>query len=121
MKKEKAKIETKLSQMSLKVGKLTAELSEEKQLNKSPRQNQDEWQTRLKRAEIEINVIKEVKDKEITELKEQVRDLMFYLEAQSKVKESSMKDEIEGGSIVVAGASTEAPKRNVKGGRKRKS
>jgi len=121
VKKEKAKVDVKLGQMSLKVGKLTAELSEEKQLNKSLRQNQEEWQTRLKRAEIEINVIKEVKDKEIGELKEQVRDLMFYLEAQAKVKDSPMKDEIEGGSVVVGEASSEASRKPPKGGRKRKT
>ena len=70
---------------------------------------------------IEINVIKEVKDKEIGELKEQVRDLMFYLEAQAKVKDSPMKDEIEGGSVVVGEASSEASRKPPKGGRKRKT
>ena len=121
MKKEKVKVEVKLSQMSIKVGKLTSELSEEKQLNKSLRQNQEEWQTRLKRAEIEINVMKEVKDKEIGELKEQVRDLMFYLEAQAKVKESPLKNDIEGGTIVMGEASGETPKKSTNGARKRKN
>ena len=121
MKKEKVKVEVKLSQMSIKVGKLTSELSEEKQLNKSLRQNQEEWQTRLKRAEIEINVMKEVKDKEIGELKEQVRDLMFYLEAQAKVKESPLKNDIEGGSIVMGEASGETPKKTTNSARKRKN
>eukprot|EP00092_Neocalanus_flemingeri_P021045 GFUD01022801.1.p1 GENE.GFUD01022801.1~~GFUD01022801.1.p1 ORF type:complete len:614 (-),score=210.70 GFUD01022801.1:48-1889(-) len=121
VKREKSKVDVKLSQMSIKFGKLSTELEEEKQLNKSLRQNQEEWQTRLKRAEIEINVIKEVKDKEIGELKEQVRDLMFYLEAQAKVKESPMKSEIEGGSIVMGEAADETPKKPSKGGRKRKN
>merc|ERR1719186_982075 len=120
-KREKTKVDVKLTQMSLKVGKLTVELGEEKQLNKSLRQNQEEWQTRLKRAEIEISLMKEVKDKEIGELKEQVRDLMFYLEAQAKVKDSPMKNEIEKGSIVVGEASDETPKKTTKRGRKRKN
>ena len=120
-KKEKVKNEAKLSQMSVKVGKLTSELSEEKQLNKSLRQNQEEWQTKLKRSEIEVNVIKEVKDKEIGELKEQVRDLMFYLEAQAKVKDSPMKNDIEGGSIVMGEASDETPKKSKNSGRRRKN
>eukprot|EP00091_Calanus_sinicus_P008342 TRINITY_DN20400_c0_g1_i1.p1 TRINITY_DN20400_c0_g1~~TRINITY_DN20400_c0_g1_i1.p1 ORF type:complete len:200 (-),score=73.59 TRINITY_DN20400_c0_g1_i1:93-641(-) len=121
MNKEKMKVEVKLSQMSIKVGKLTSELSEEKQLNKSLRQNQEEWQTRLKRAEIEINVMKEVKDKEIGELKEQVRDLMFYLEAQAKVKDSPLKNDIAGGSIVVGEAAGATPKKSTNGNRKRKN
>jgi len=119
-KKEKLKNEAKLSQLSVKVGKLASELNEEKQLNKSLRQNQEEWQLKLKKAEIEVNVIKEVKDKEIEDLKEQVRDLMFYLEAQAKVKDSPLKNDIEGGSIVVGEASNEAPRKS-KSGRKRKS
>ena len=41
-------------------------------------------------------VLKETKDTEIQELKEQVRDLMFFMEAQSQVKESLLKDEISG-------------------------
>jgi len=121
LKKEKLKLETKLNQISLKVGKLSTDLGEEKQLNKSLTQNQEEWQTKLKRAEIEVNVLKEVKDKEISELKEQVRDLMFYLEAQAKVKESPLKNDIEEGSIVVAETSAKATRKTSSGGRKRKS
>ena len=40
---------------------------------------------RLKRTECELSIIRLKKDEEIKELKEQVRDLMFYLEAQGKV------------------------------------
>jgi hypothetical protein len=35
-------------------------------------------------------VLKHQKDEEIRELKEQVRDLMFYLEAQGKVKSNKL-------------------------------
>merc|ERR1719495_905035 len=101
-KKEKLKNETKLAQMSVKVGKLTSELSEEKQLNKSLRENQEEWQTKLKKTEVQLNVTKEVKDREISDLKDQVRDLMFFLEGRDKVQESPLKNELEEGSIIVA-------------------
>jgi hypothetical protein len=42
------------------------------------------------------------KDDEIKELKEQVRDLMFYLEAQGKVRPSSkfVSDPLQGVSIL---------------------
>ena len=65
--------------------------------------------------------MKEVKDKEIGELKEQVRDLMFYLEAQAKVKESPLKNDIEGGSIFMGETSGETPKKSTNGARKRKN
>ncbi len=51
---------------------------------------QEDWQLRLKRTECELNVLKHQKDEEIRELKEQVRDLMFYLEAQGKVKSNKL-------------------------------
>ena len=35
---------------------------------------QDDWQKRLKKAEVELGVIKHQKDQEILELKEQVRN-----------------------------------------------
>ena len=84
IKKDKVKFESKLSSMMQKISKLSTELTEEKQLNKSLRENQEGWQIQLKKKEIELNVTKEIKDKEIFELKEQVRDLMFFLEAKEK-------------------------------------
>merc|ERR1712012_763323 len=102
--RERSKCETKVGQLVSKVGKLGGELEEERQLNKSLRENQDEWQTRLKKAEVEVAVLQKTKDREILELQEQVRDLMFFMEAQSKVKESPLKDEIQGGSITVGDA-----------------
>ena len=79
-------------------------------------------QVRVRRAEVEISVLKEVKDKEVTELKEQVRDLMFFLEAKEKVKDSPLKTEIEEGSIVVAEKETQNSRKVSKGERrKRKS
>merc|ERR1719341_501087 len=47
--RERTKCETKVGQLASKVSKLGGELEEEKQLNKSLRENQEEWQTRLKR------------------------------------------------------------------------
>ena len=99
----------------IKVSKLGGELEEERQLNKSLRENQEEWQvppkmfhshfhchfvlcslrrwqlfqmrtmfpllitmppqTRLKRAEVEVAVLQQTKDREILELQEQVMRL----------------------------------------------
>ena len=61
----------------------------------------------------QVNILKEKKDGEIQELKEQVRDLMFYMEAQSKVGASPLKEEIQEGNVVVP--EEETPKRGGKG------
>jgi BRCA1-associated protein len=114
--KERARSEVKVGQLGARVAKLAGELEEERQLNLSLRENQEEWQTRLRRAEVEVGVIKNTKDTEIQELKEQVRDLMFFMEAQSQVKESPLKDEIESGSVTVGEAPP--PAAGARGGRR---
>jgi len=118
VKREKVKMESKFNQLSQKLSKLSTELTEEKQLNKSLRENQDDWQHKLKRTEIELNVTKEMKDKEISDLKEQVRDLMFFLEAKDKVQESEFKDEIEEGNIIVAENAQPAARKTSKSGKR---
>jgi len=120
MKKEKIKMEAKLNQMMQKLSKVTTELKDEKQLNTSLRNNQDEWQIKVKKSEIELNVTKEIKDKEISDLKDQVRDLMFFLEAKEKVQESPYKDEIEEGNIIVAESQDVKTRKASKSGGKRK-
>ena len=54
------------------------ELSEERQLGKALRNNQQQWQTKVAKLQEE----NDSKDKEVAELKEQVRDLMFFIDAQ---------------------------------------
>jgi len=124
VKRDKARVENKLTSVTNKVNKLSSGLEEEKQLNSSLRQNQEEWQTKLKKAEIELSVVKESKDKEVQDLKDQVRDLMFYLEAQAKVQQSPLKGEIEEGQLIVGEASSggggATPRRGNKGARKSK-
>lgn len=44
VRKEKTKVEAKLGAVSSKLSKLSSELGEEKQLNRSLRENQEEWQ-----------------------------------------------------------------------------
>lgn len=118
--REKIKNEGKVAQLSAKLNKLTVMLEEEKQLNRSLTQNQEEWQKKLKRAEVEASVLQQQKDKEIEELKEQVRDMMFFLEAQDKIKDSPLCSELAGGSISVP-EDTDHQTPRKKGARKRKS
>ena len=70
--------------------KMGRELEEEKALNQSLIINQDK-----------LKQIEEDKNKRIKELEEQVRDLMFFLDAQSKVEASANKEEIQSGQVVI--------------------
>ena len=49
---------------------------------------------------------------------EQIRDVMFYLEAQNKVEQSDLKDEIQQGEVVIASGSS--PKNGITRGSGRK-
>jgi len=123
VKREKIKLESKLGQLCQKLEKVTKEFSEEKQLNKSLRENQEGWQIKLKKTEVELNVTKELKEREISDLKDQVRDLMFFLEGRDKVQESPMKNELEEGSIIVAEPQPSEPtpsRKASKSGKRRK-
>lgn len=46
------------------------------------------------------------KNAEITDVREQLRDIMFYMEAQRQISESGMKEDIQGGSVFVPEPST---------------
>lgn len=41
------------------------------------------------------------KNAELTEVREQLRDIMFYMEAQRQISESVLKEDIQGGSVIV--------------------
>ncbi|TRY74564.1 hypothetical protein TCAL_09740, partial [Tigriopus californicus] len=99
--KEKAKSDQKLAQMNSKFQKLHLELQEEKQMNESLRRNQGEYQKRVDRFENQLLDVKTAKDAEVKELQEQMRDLMFYMEAQQKIAQSPMRDEIQNGDVSV--------------------
>ena len=95
--KEKAKVETRLGQMVAKMGKVVGELKEERELNESLRKNQSQWQeqlAKLKQADSE-------KDKQISELNDQMRDLMIYLEAQTSIANSPLMGELKEGAASV--------------------
>jgi len=99
--KEKGRTDRRVTELNLKLSKAATDLSEERQMNESLRRNQSDWQERTKRAEVKAAVLEKQKDAEIQDLKEQLRDLMFYMEAQNKIAESPMRSEIEGGEVVL--------------------
>jgi BRCA1-associated protein len=101
--KEKQAQDKKINQVNTKLSKALSELQEEREMNKSMRENQSLWQKKLQDSETRMSTLIQAKDKEVQELKEQVRDLMFFLEAQEKLKDVSdaTREEIEEGQVVV--------------------
>lgn len=63
--------------------------------------NQTSWQSKYTLLEKGYKRLQMEKDSEINELKEQIRDLMFYMEAQNVIAKSDLKDEIATSSISV--------------------
>lgn len=99
--KEKLTFEKKLQHANTKLNQAQGELSEEKALRQGLELNQTTWQTKLKSLESELLENKTTKENEIKDLREQLRDLMFFLEAQNQIEKSVAKDDIVGGTIIV--------------------
>ncbi|KAJ7309821.1 hypothetical protein JRQ81_007891 [Phrynocephalus forsythii] len=105
--KEKQAVERKCMQLNAKVSKLTAELKEEQEMNKCLRANQLVLQNKLKEEEKVLKETCEQKDLQIADIQEQLRDVMFYLEAQQKISHlpAEARQEIQDGQINIAMAS----------------
>nr|XP_060467926.1 BRCA1-associated protein [Panthera onca] len=105
--KEKQSVERKCTQLNTKVAKLTTELREEQEMNKCLRANQVLLQNKLKEEERVLKETCDQKDLQITEIQEQLRDVMFYLETQQKINHlpAETRQEIQEGQINIAMAS----------------
>lgn len=90
------------------------QLAEECQMNKALQANQTSWQTKYNTLEKKYKDYQEEKTRELIDVKEQLRDIMFYMQAQTKIAESELKDEIAEGSVIVPEATTEATTSNNK-------
>lgn len=84
-----------------KLSQTQTELTEEKDLRKALQLNQTSWQTKYKKLQDELNELKTSKETEITDMKDQIRDLMFFLDAQQQIEKSVDREEIAAGRIVV--------------------
>uniref|UniRef100_A0A8B9GD59 BRCA1-associated protein n=1 Tax=Amazona collaria TaxID=241587 RepID=A0A8B9GD59_9PSIT len=106
--KEKQSVERKCSQLNNKVAKLSNELKEEQELNKCLRANQALLQNKLKEEERVLRETCEQKDLQISEIQEQLRDVMFYLETQQQINHlpAETRQEIQEGQINIAVASS---------------
>jgi len=101
--KEKVNLDKKCCTLQTKVNKMQSELEEEKEMNKMLRSNQEVYQTKLKTIEETMLLMNKQKDDEIKELKMELRDLMFYLDAPNQMsKETNLsKEELESSSLSI--------------------
>ncbi|XP_057339840.1 BRCA1-associated protein [Microplitis mediator] len=117
--REKQSLEKKIQNSSTKLSQAQAELTEEKALRHALEQNQFSWQSKHKQLQDELTEYKGTKESEIKDMKEQIRDLMFFFEAQKKIESSTDRDNIAGGTIIIPEASTtNKPSRSRKQNRK---
>lgn len=70
-------------------------------MSKALQSNQTSWQSKYTSLETNYRKYQIEKEGEINELKDQIRDLMFYMEAQNTIANSDLKDEIATSSISV--------------------
>lgn len=109
--KENVILEKKNTQLTTKLTTTLRELVEERQMIKALQSNQSQWQTRYSSLEQKFDELKLNNEREIGDLKDQIRDLMFYMEAQNAIANSDLKDEIASTSVTVKeGSSTEKVK-----------
>lgn len=99
--REKQTLEKRLQHSNSKLAQIQTELTEEKDLRKALQSNQVLWQAKYKKLQDELSELKTAKETEITDLKEQIRDLMFFLDAQKQIEQSVDREEIAAGQIVI--------------------
>ncbi|XP_036326213.1 BRCA1-associated protein isoform X2 [Rhagoletis pomonella] len=117
--KEKQALERKLAQNTTKLKEVQKQLAEESEFSKTLQSNHSSWQTKYAALEKQYKDYKEAREAELNDVKEQLRDIMFYMQAQSKIADSELKDEIVGGTVVVPEVDA-ASTSTGKGGRRKK-
>lgn len=105
----KKNVEKKYEQVVSRVGKLTRELKDEQELNKCLQENQKLWQQKLRQSEEKVQSLEAAKNQELTDLQEQLADLMRHLETQQAIASASQetRQELQDGQIIVGEGSSE--------------
>lgn len=114
--RDKQTLDKRLQHCTNKLAQIQAELTEEKDLRKALQLNQISWQAKYKKLQDELST----KEAEITDLKEQNRDLMFFLDAQKQIDESIDRDEIATGRIVIPPSSKDGKSSGSRGHKSQK-
>ncbi|CAK8695836.1 unnamed protein product [Clavelina lepadiformis] len=99
LKKEKDSLSQRNKHLSTKMGGVLRELQSEQELNKALTRNQEDWKAKVVEME---NCCKKQED-EIKDLKDQLRDVMFYIEARQKIQSETdqVQSEIKDGQVVL--------------------
>lgn len=87
---------------------LIKDLAEERQMSKAFQSNQSSWLIKYTDLETKFSAYRTEKEAEIAELKDEIRDLMFNMEAQITIADSYIKDEYAGSSVSIPSASGES-------------
>lgn len=76
-------------------------MNDEKEVNKHMKKDHDKWVALVAKLEKEHEQYVAEKTAEIVDLKESLRDVMFFMEAGKLVGGSELRDEITEGQVVV--------------------
>lgn len=111
---EKSIQEKKVQLLSSKLTSVTKDLKDETEMNKCLLKNQQAWQTKVRDSERQLSEVQETKTKEVAELQDQLRDIMFHLNAQEQLQQTSSatQQDIQDGTIVVGAGAPPAPSRH---------
>lgn len=101
--RDKLSQDKRVHQLQSKVQKANKELTEERQINECLRDNQQQWHSRVEELEAQLKKTVSEREKEVEDLKEQLRDVMFFIEARQTLQNAPdvSQDEIREGQIVV--------------------
>lgn len=83
-------------------------------MSKGLQQNQLSWEKKYNTTNEQFEKYRIEKQEEIADLKDQIRDLMFYMEAQNVVANSQLKDEIANTSISISQPAESSTKKSRK-------
>lgn len=114
----RAAADRRVTQLTHKLSATNSELADERQLGLALRTNQKDWQRKFTTLEQQHKQFREQHDKEIIELREQIRDLMFYIDAGKAIADSADKEEIAGGTVTIGPA--QPPEQTARSRRARK-
>ncbi|KAK3436698.1 hypothetical protein EUGRSUZ_C01302 [Eucalyptus grandis] len=126
--KENSKLEaiekgvtSKIEDIHSKLGKLGDEKKAVAELNQTLIKNQDMMRRKVKEIEERKTLSLNLKDEQILDLEEQIRDLKVYIGAQKTLDEMNDKDGIKGGTLLPVPLEQSTPARkNKKPSRRRK-
>ncbi|KAJ0407930.1 hypothetical protein ATCC90586_006302 [Pythium insidiosum] len=101
LEQDKKALEKANKALAMRADKLEEELSFVRELNKSLIENQKQWKERVQVLEDSNKRMESETAIRVADLEGQVRDLMFYLDTQSKVEQSIHRADIQGGTIQI--------------------